>query len=328
MLQKCCLEVMDMPTRSLEIVTSALDEEECLPELFDQISKVMRSHPDYDWKIIICDNGSSDSTWEVIKELSLKSSRVLGVRMSRTFPLDAAFTMGIDLAESDSVIIMASDLQDPPEVIHEFLRKYEEGYEQVVAKVISRQHVPFIRRTLSNLFYVIANKATNNLIPRGVSDFRLLSRPAYLATQKMREKNRFLRGLIAWTGFRTAIVEIERPERFAGDSKFTKIPLFPVIKWAISSILSHTSAPLSSLAVIGFVLSGLSILATTIASVFWIFSGVPFAGFGTLFGVILLGFSLTMFAIGIIAQYVALIYEEVKARPIYLIAERTDGHPR
>ena len=315
-----------MPIRSLEIVTSALDEEECLPELLDRISEVMRAHPDYDWKIIICDNGSSDSTWEVIKELSLKSSRVLGVRMSRTFPLDAAFTMGIDLAESDAVIIMASDLQDPPEVIHEFLRKYEEGYEQVVAKVISRQHVPFIRRTLSNLFYVIANKATNNLIPRGVSDFRLLSRPAYLATQKMREKNRFLRGLIAWTGFRTAIVEIDRPERFAGDSKFLKIPLFRTIKWAIGSILSHTSAPLSSLAVIGFLLSGLSILATTIASMFWIFSGVPFAGFGTLLGIILLGFSLTMFAIGIIAQYVALIYEEVKARPIYLIAERTDGH--
>ncbi len=315
-----------MPIRTLEIVTSALDEEECLPELLDRISEVMRSHPDYDWKIIICDNGSSDSTWEVIKELSLKSSRVLGVRMSRTFPLDAAFTMGIDLAASDAVIIMASDLQDPPEVIHEFLRKYEEGYEQVVAKVISRQHVPFIRRTLSNLFYVIANKATNNLIPRGVSDFRLLSRPAYLATQKMREKNRFLRGLIAWTGFRTAIVEIDRPERFAGDSKFLKIPLFRTIKWAIGSILSHTSAPLSSLAVIGFLLSGLSILATTIASMFWIFSGVPFAGFGTLLGIILLGFSLTMFAIGIIAQYVALIYEEVKARPIYLIAERTDGH--
>ena len=317
---------MNMPSRSLEIVTSALDEEECLPELFDRISDVMRAHPDYDWKIVICDNGSSDSTWDVIKGLSSKSSRVLGVRMSRTFPLDAAFTMGIDLAESDAVIIMASDLQDPPEVIHEFLRKYEEGYEQVVAKIISRRHVPFIRRTLSNLFYVIANRATHNLIPRGVSDFRLLSRPAYLATQKMKEKNRFLRGLIAWTGFRTAIVEIDRPERFAGDSKFVKIPLFRTIKWAISSILSHTSAPLSSLAVIGFLLSGLSLSATTIASMFWIFSGVPFAGFGTLLGIILVGFSLTMFAIGIIAQYVALIYEEVKARPIYLIAERTDGH--
>jgi dolichol-phosphate mannosyltransferase len=244
--------------------------------------------------------------------------------MSRTFTLDSAFTMGIDIATSDAVIIMASDLQDPPEVIHEFLRKYEEGYEQVVAKVVSRQHVPFIRRNLSNVFYLIANKATNNMIPRGVSDFRLLSRSAYEATQKMRERNRFLRGLIAWTGFRTAVVEIDRPDRFAGDSKFVKIPLKRVIKWAISSILSHTSAPLTLIAVMGFLLSATSIFVTLVASLIWIFSGVPFAGFGTLLGVVLVGFSLTMLAIGIIAQYIALIYEEVKGRPLYLIAERTD----
>jgi dolichol-phosphate mannosyltransferase len=284
----------------------------------------MFAHPEYDWKMIVCDNGSSDSTWEIISNLAIESPRVLGVRMSRTFTLDSAFTMGIDIATSDAVIIMASDLQDPPEVIHEFLRKFDEGFEQVVAKVVSRRHVPFIRRNLSNIFYVIANRATNNMIPRGVSDFRLLSRTAYEATKKMRERNRFLRGLIAWTGFRTAIVEIDRPDRFAGDSKFVKIPLKRVIKWAISSILSHTSAPLTLIAVMGFFLSATSILATLVASMIWIFSGVPFAGFGTILGVVLVGFSLTMFAIGIIAQYIALIYEEVKERPLYLIAERTD----
>jgi glycosyltransferase involved in cell wall biosynthesis len=313
-----------MPTKSMDIVTSALNEEDCLPEFFARITEVMYSHPEYDWKVIVCDNGSSDSTWEIISNLAIESPRVLGVRMSRTFTLDSAFTMGIDIATADAVIIMASDLQDPPEVIHEFLRKYEEGYEQVVAKVVSRQHVPFIRRTLSNIFYLIANKATNNMIPRGVSDFRLLSRSAYEATQKMRERNRFLRGLIAWTGFRTAVVEIDRPDRFAGDSKFVKIPLKRVIKWAISSILSHTSAPLTLIAVMGFLLSATSIFATLVASLIWIFSGVPFAGFGTILGVVLVGFSLTMLAIGIIAQYIALIYEEVKGRPLYLIAERTD----
>jgi len=204
------------------------------------------------------------------------------------------------------------------------LRKYEEGYEQVVAKIVSRKHVPFVRRTLSTVFYAIANKATNSLIPKDVSDFRLLSRPAYLAVQKMRERNRFLRGLMAWTGFRTAVVEIERPDRFAGDSKFVKIPLKRVIKWAISSILSHTSAPLTLIAVMGFLLSATSIFATLVASLIWLFSGVPFAGFGTIIGIVLVGFSLTMLAIGIIAQYIALIYEEVKGRPLYLIAERTD----
>jgi len=162
------------------------------------------------------------------------------------------------------------------------------------------------------------------MIPRGVSDFRLLSKNAYQATQKMRERNRFLRGLIAWTGFRTAIVEIDRPARFAGDSKYVKIPLKKIVKWALSSILSHTSAPLTLISVMGFVLSAISIMATLVASSIWLISGVPFAGFGTIVGVVLMGFSLTMFAIGIIAQYIALIYEEVKGRPLYLIAERTD----
>ena len=313
-----------MQTRSLDIITSALNEEDCLPEFYTRIEKVMSAHPEYEWRLILCDNGSEDSSWKIISNLASGTSRVLGIRMSRTFTLDSAFTMGIDLAEANAVVIMASDLQDPPEVIHEFLRKYEEGYEQVVAKVVSRQEVPFIRRKLADVFYLIANKVTNNMIPRGVSDFRLLSKSAYQATQKMRERNRFLRGLIAWTGFRTAIVEIDRPARFAGDSKYVKIPLGKTIRWAVSAILSHTSSPLTFIAVMGFILSVISVVATIIASSFWLFSGVPFAGFGTILGVVLIGFSLTMFAIGIIAQYIALIYEEVKGRPLYLIAERTD----
>jgi dolichol-phosphate mannosyltransferase len=315
-----------MPTKSLDIVTSALNEEECLPELISRIQEVMSSHPEYEWKVIICDNGSEDSTWDIIVKMAASSPRVLGVRMSRTFTLDSAFTMGIDIATADAVIIMASDLQDPPEVIHEFLRKYEEGYEQVVAKVVSRKHVPFVMRTLSIAFYLIANKATNNMIPRGVSDFRLLSKSAYQATRKMRERNRFLRGLIAWTGFRTAMIEIDRPARYAGDSKFVKTPLKKVITWAMSSILSHTSAPLTFIASTGFTLSVISIFGTLCASLIWIFRGVPFAGFGTILGVVLIGFSLTMFAIGVIAQYIALIYEEVKDRPLYIIAERTDDN--
>jgi dolichol-phosphate mannosyltransferase len=208
--------------------------------------------------------------------------------------------------------------------IHQFIQKYEEGYEQVVAKIVSRNQVPFVRRQMSNLFYLIANRATQNLIPRGVSDFRLLSRPVYLATRQMQERNRFLRGLIAWTGFKTAVIEIERQDRFAGDSKFVSIPIKKVIKWATSAILSHTSAPLTALSISGFLLSALSFFGTVIAAILWFTGGVPFSGFGTLFALITLSFSLTMLALGVIAQYIALIYEEVKGRPVYIVAERTD----
>jgi len=311
--------------KSLDIATSALNEEECVNELFDRIRAVMKRHPQYDWRVIFCDNNSSDRTWELISNLAKEHRNVLGVRMSRTFPLDAAFTCGIDLATADALIIMASDLQDPPEVIHDFLELYEKGFEQVVARVTKREHVPFLRRKLSKLFYFLANKFTNQMIPEDVSDFRLMSRVVYTAAKQMKERNRFLRGLLAWTGFNTAVVEIERPERFAGESKFLEIKILKVVRWATTAILAHTSVPLIAVSLMGISLSIFSFLMTITFSLLWLFSGVPFAGFGTIIGIVVLGFSLTMLAIGVIAQYVALIYDEVKLRPIYVIAERTDS---
>jgi dolichol-phosphate mannosyltransferase len=310
--------------KSLDIITSALNEEECLVEFISRVQAVMSEHPAYNWRLIICDNGSVDRTWQIIRAKADEFENILGVRMSRTFPLDAAFTMGLDRASADAAIIMASDLQDPPEVIHGFIEKYEEGYEQVVAKVIKREHVPFIRRTLSALFYTMANKATKNMIPRGVSDFRLLNRSAYLASRQLREKNRFLRGLLAWSGFRTFELPIERPARFAGESEFVKIKLRVVIRWAIGAILSHTAAPLHLVSVLSFLLSIISILVTGVLSLVWITSGVPFDGYGSIMGLMTLGFSVILAATGVISQYLALIYEEVKQRPIYVIAETTD----
>jgi len=314
-----------MKNHTLDIVTSALNEEECVLELFQRIERVMRSHPNYEWRLIFCDNNSTDRTWELIQKISQDSGKVLGVRMSRTFSMDAAFTMGIDIATADALVIMTSDLQDPPENISDFLREFELGYEQVVAKVMKRTHVPIVRRALSSIFYSLANRATGNMIPRGVSDFRLLSRPAYLAARRLQERHRFLRGLLAWTGFKTSVVEIERPERFAGESKFMRVRLGSVIRWASIAILAHTSAPLHFLSSFGLFLSAVSFFITIVSSIYWLLSGVPFAGFGTIIGIVLLGFSLTMLAIGVIAQYIALIYDEVKARPHYIVAERTDN---
>jgi glycosyltransferase involved in cell wall biosynthesis len=314
-----------MEKYTLDIVTSAFNEEECVMELFQRIDKVMAAHPNYDWRLIFCDNHSTDQTWNIIERIAEESGRVLGVRMSRTFSLDAAFTMGIDIATADALVIMTSDLQDPPENISDFLREFELGSDQVVARVIRRQHVPILRRSLSSVFYWLANRATNDMIPRGVSDFRLLSRRAYLGARQMQERHRFLRGLLAWTGFKTTVIEIERPKRYAGESKFMGAKITTVVRLAISAILSHTSGPLIFLSVFGFILSSISFLITFVASAYWFVSGVPFAGFGTIVGVVMLGFSLTMLAIGVIAQYIALIYDEVKARPHYIISERTDS---
>lgn len=310
-----------MKLKTLGIVTSALNEEECLNELYSRIKDVMSFHPTYEWHLKICDNGSSDNTWTIIRKLAESDDRVTGIRMSRTFTLDGAFTFGINNATEDAIIIMASDLQDPPEVFHDFLTYFEKGYEQVVGKVVKRDHVPFLRRHMSTLFYILANRFTGNIIPRGVSDFRLLSRTAYLGARQLNERNRFLRGLIAWTGYKTATVEIERPKRFAGDSKFVAIKFKKVVGWALSAILVHTTLPLTAISVLGFVFSGLSTLMVVLFSILWVADGVPFAGFGTIVGLICLGFSLILLSLGVIAKYLALIYEEVKNRPSYLVAE-------
>jgi dolichol-phosphate mannosyltransferase len=172
------------------------------------------------------------------------------------------------------------------------------------------------------IFYKIANKLSKNMIPRDVSDFRLLSKNAYQATRSLRERNRFLRGLMAWTGFETAVVEIERPERFAGNSKYLETRLLKVIQWASSAIFSHSSLPLELVSVVGLTASIISGLATFVFAGVWIFVGVPFAGYGTIVGLLAVGFSLVLLSIGILAQYLALVYEEVKHRPLYVISER------
>jgi dolichol-phosphate mannosyltransferase len=161
------------------------------------------------------------------------------------------------------------------------------------------------------------------MLPELVSDFRLLSRDVYLAISKMRESHRFLRGLGAWVGFRTTFIELERPPRFAGESKWLKSSLFSVIQHATKSIFSHSSKPLVWVASLGLILSLGSLLTIFGMSIVWLFGSVPFAGFGTIVGLISLGFSLTMLCIGILAQYLALIYEEVKQRPLYIVAEKT-----
>lgn len=306
---------------SIDFVSSAFNEEECLPELFERIHSVMSNEPNYTYRILIIDNGSQDATWEIIKSESEKNSRVVGIRMSRNFSLDSAFTCGIDYAEADVAIVMTSDLQDPPEAIPLLLRKFEDGYDQVLAKISKRASVPLMRRLFSKLFYKLARSMTSGMLPESVSDFRLLNRRTYSAIRQLRESHRFLRGLGAWVGFKTTHIEIERPPRFAGRSKWLGMSIFRVVGIASKSILAYSAQPLAWVSVLGLTLSIISIIGLVALAAFWILFGVPFAGFGSLIGVMVLGFSLTMLCIGILAQYVGLIYEEVKRRPLYLVTE-------
>ena len=305
----------------LDIITSAFNEEVCLPELYRRIKDVMQSEPNYDWRLIAIDNGSVDRTWEVLQDIAKNDPKVLAVRMSRNFDLDAAFTCGIDMATAEIAIIMCSDLQDPPEVIPLFLRKFEEGFEQVAARIVKRDSVPLFRRLASNLFYKLANKLTKNRIPQNISDFRLVTRNCYLALKQMREQHRFIRGLFSWVGFKTTFVDIERPPRYGGESTFLQLKFFRVFQWAFTGILSHTSTPLLWISALGMFFSFISISSLIIFIVFWLLAGVPFAGYGSIIAAIATGFSLVLFCLGVISQYLAIIVEQVKERPLYVVAE-------
>jgi dolichol-phosphate mannosyltransferase len=238
--------------------------------------------------------------------------------MSRNFTFDQALTCGLDQASADAVVIMASDLQDPPELISEFIRKWEEGYENIYMVVTKRGGTGPLRRFNSRLFYWVAARLTGESIPQNASDFRLVDRKVYEAVRMMNERNRFVRGLFAWVGFKSIGVKAERPPRFAGTSGAHSLK---VIDLALKGIFAHSYLPLKLITLAGVTLSVLSIVTLVPLAALWLFVGVPFAGFGTVISVLLLFFGLLSFMIGIVAEYVGLVYEEVKQRPNFVVAE-------
>jgi dolichol-phosphate mannosyltransferase len=294
-----------------------------LPEFFQRIATVFAGEKTYEYQILVNDNHSNDRTWEIIKKAAALDPRIVGTRMSRTFSLDIAFRSGLEFSDSDIAILMTSDLQDPAETIPALLREFEAGFDQVLVKIKSRKSVPWIRRHLASVYYKLAFRLTDGLIPESVSDFRLLSRRTYKAMANMKESQSFIRGLGAWVGFKTTTIEIDRPERFAGESKWLKMSLLSSSMFAVRGLLAYSSKPLLWVSVLGGFLSLFFFLSILIFSAVWILVGVPFAGFGSIVGFIGLGFSLILLCLGIIAQYLGLMYEEVKGRPLYIVEERT-----
>ncbi len=307
--------------KTVDVITSAFNEEECLPELFNRLNVIAEQENNYDFRFIVIDNGSQDQTRNLIRKIQESDNRYIGIKMSRNFSLDAAFTCGLDQAKSDVAIIMTSDLQDPPEAIPLLLRQFESGYDQVLAKITHRGTVPLLRRKLSESFYKIANFMTGGMLPESVSDFRLVSRKCYEAIRTLRESHRFLRGLGSWVGFKTTNIEIERPPRFAGESKWLGTSLIRVVVHGFQSIFAYSTLPLAWVSIFGVFASLASVLSLVVLTAMWILLGVPFAGFGSIIAAIVLCFSITILVLGIIAQYIGLIYEEVKQRPLYLIEE-------
>ncbi len=302
----------------ITIIVPAYNEEACIEELARQLTAVFAVNDRYDFETLIIENGSVDRTWEILQTINARDPRFKVIRLARNFRMDGGITAGLDYATGDAVVFMTADLQDPPELITEFIKKWEEGYENIYMHVLKRRGTGPIRSFNSQAFYWLAGKLTDNRIPKNVSDYRLLDRKVYEAVRNMKERNRFVRGLVAWVGFKSIGVEAERAERFGGVSNAHSLK---VIDLAFKGIFSHSYIPLKLITLTGVVLSLASFVSIVVFVNVWLFVGVPFAGFGTIVSIAVLAFGTLTFMLGIIAEYLGLIYEEVKGRPNFVVSE-------
>jgi glycosyltransferase involved in cell wall biosynthesis len=302
----------------VSVIVPAYNEQDCVEELARRLAEVFSQHERYDFEALIIENGSHDATWERLALIHTRDPRFKVIRLSRNFRMDGGLTAGLHYARGDAAVLMTADLQDPPELIGEFLRKWEEGFENIYMVVTKRSGTGLLRRFNSRLFYWVAARLTGESIPQNASDYRLVDRKVYETVRRMDERNRFVRGLFAWAGFKSVGVEAERPPRYAGASGAHSLK---VIDLALKGIFAHSYLPLKLITLTGVVLSILSLLALVPLAVLWIFVGVPFAGFGTVISTFLLLFGVLAFMIGIVAEYVGLVYEEVKQRPNFVVTE-------
>jgi dolichol-phosphate mannosyltransferase len=307
-----------MSKKLISLIIPAYNEEDCVDELFNRLDAVFATEPQYDFEVVIVENGSIDSTWVKLQAIAEKDSRFKILKLSRNFRMDGGLTAGLDYIKGDACVLMTADLQDPPELIPQFLRYWEQGYENIFGVITKREGTGPIRTMNSKLFYWLAGKLTDGRIPRNASDFRLVDRKVYEAVKGMTERNRFVRGLFAWAGFNSIGVPMERPPRFGGVSNAHTLK---VLDLAFKGIFAHSYKPLRLITVFGFILSGISFISIIPLFFLWLFVGVPFAGFGTLVGLFLLVFGIVSLMLGILSEYVGLIYEEVKARPNYVVSE-------
>ncbi len=300
------------------MIVPAYNEEACIEELTRRLQAVFDSETEYEWEAVIVENGSTDGTWELLRRIHQDDSRIKVLKLARNFRMDGGITAGLDYVNGDACVIMTADLQDPPELIPTFLRYWEDGYQNVYGVVTDRQGTGPVRTFNSKAFYWLAGMLTSGQIPRNASDFRLLDRQAYEAVRSMQERNRFVRGLVGWVGFESIGIPMERPPRFAGESKAYSLK---VIELAFKGIFAHSYVPLRIITILGASISALSLIALVAFTIFWIFVGVPFGGFGTIVSLVLLLFGVLAFMIGIVSEYVGLIYEEVKGRPNFVVAK-------
>jgi dolichol-phosphate mannosyltransferase len=290
------------------------NEEETLSHFYERIVAVMDglSEP---FELLLVNDGSRDSSFKIMRDLHKQDPRVRVIDFSRNFGHQIAISAGLDYAQGQAVIIVDSDLQDPPEVIPRLIERWKNGAEVVYAQRARRAGETKFKLVTASLFYRLIRSITSVNIPRDVGDFRLMDRRVVDALVSMREHHRFMRGLSAWVGFRQEAVLYDRQERFAGKTKY---PLMRMIHFSLDAITSFSHLPLQLATTFGFVLASISLIGIIVAAFLRLFVGAIVGQASTLILVLFLG-GVQLIFLGIIGEYLGRIYDEVRARPLYIV---------
>ena len=304
-------------TKLVSIMVPMYNEEAVFSSLFERLHSVL-SQLTMDYEIVCIDDGSKDNTRALLDAKVASDPKVKAVFFSRNFGKEAAMTAGLDYVRGDAVIPIDSDLQDPPELILEMVAKWQEGFDVVFAKRVSRQTDTFVKRNTAGMFYKFFNSLSEMPIPENVGDYRLMSRRVVEAIKKLPEKDRFMKGLFCWPGFKNTTVEFERQEREVGDTKFNYWKLW---NFALNGITSFSSLPIRMGVYLGLIVSALAFVYGAIVVFKTLVTGIDVPGYASLLVVVLFIGGVQMFFLGLLGEYIGRIYKEVKGRPIYIVEE-------
>jgi dolichol-phosphate mannosyltransferase len=311
------LQVADRP--ELSVVIPAFNEEQNVEPMYERLVAALDGVVE-SLEILFVDDGSKDGTWQRVSALSERDPRVRGVRFARNFGHQAALTAGVDLAKGRGVVIIDADLQDPPEVIPEMVERWRDGYEVVYGQRAEREGESAFKLATAAVFYRLLARITSVEIPVDTGDFRLMGERALTAFRALPERNRFIRGLVSWIGFPQIAVQYRRSARLAGDTKY---PLKKMIRFALDGITSFSFLPLRLATILGFAVSFSAFVYIAVVLVLKAV-GVSWSGYTSLMASILFLGGVQLLMIGLLGEYLARVFDEVKRRPLYLVGDSTD----
>jgi glycosyltransferase involved in cell wall biosynthesis len=300
----------------ISVVVPAYNEALVIDAFHERIAAVFDRLDGWRWQLLFVNDGSKDATQSVIDALCARDERVGAIQLSRNFGKEIAMTAGLDHAKGDAVVVIDADLQDPPELIEEFIRHWQAGFDVVYATRTEREGETWAKKASADLFYRLMSRLSQVNIPRNTGDYRLMSRRAVDALLKLREHHRFMKGLFAWIGFPAKSVEYRRDPRASGKTKFNYWKLW---NFALEGITSFTTAPLKLAMYLGFITAMVGFGAGVWIILKTLLWGETVRGYPSLMVTMLFFGGVQLFCIGVLGEYLGRIFGETKARPLYLV---------